>query len=130
VNPATRGRTAHGFSLLEAVLALALVGAAVLVAAGGLRSENRLLRSAEHRNEAARVLEAAIESVRSGVLLAFRTARSGAESLQRERRLVELRAATDAALAATLATLDESPTFHLSRFTIPSRCRRASPMIR
>ncbi len=49
-------------------MALALVGAAVLVAAGGLRSENRLLRRAEHRNEAARVLEAAIESVRSGVL--------------------------------------------------------------
>ena len=45
-----------------------VVPPAVLVAAGGLRSENRLLRRAEHRNEAARVLEAAIESGRSGVL--------------------------------------------------------------
>jgi len=54
--------------LLEVVLALALVGAAVLVAAGGLRGQARLLRLAGHRNTAARVLEAAVNSVRSGVL--------------------------------------------------------------
>ncbi len=53
---------------MEVVLALALVGAAVLVAAGGLRSEARLLNLAEHRNAVARTLEAAVESVRSGVL--------------------------------------------------------------
>ncbi|NOZ93771.1 MAG: hypothetical protein GXP47_03385 [Acidobacteria bacterium] len=58
----------RGTSLVEVVLALALVGAAVLVAAGGLRSESRLLRLAEHRNAVARTLEAAVESVRSGVL--------------------------------------------------------------
>jgi len=63
-----RQSTNRGTSLIEVVLALALVGAAVIIAAAGLQGEARLLRAAEHRNAVARALEAAVESVRSGVL--------------------------------------------------------------
>ncbi len=58
----------RGTSLVEVVLALALVAGAVIVAAAGLHGEARLLRLAEHRNAVARTLEAAVESVRSGLL--------------------------------------------------------------
>jgi len=46
--------------------------------------------------------------VGAAVLLAFRTALSGKNALQRERRLIELRAASDAAFAETMASLDEN----------------------
>jgi len=46
--------------------------------------------------------------VAAAVLLAFRTAVSGKNAVQRERRLIELRAASDAALAKTMAALEES----------------------
>jgi len=49
--------------------------------------------------------------VAAAVLLAFRTALSGKNALERERRLIELRAASDAVLAETMAALDEDPGF-------------------
>jgi len=45
------------------------------------------------------------------LLLAFRAVLSGKVAMQRERRLIELRAASDAALAETMAALEESSAF-------------------
>jgi len=55
-------------SLIEVIVALAIVGGAVIIAAAGLQGQARLLRRAGHRNAVARTLEAALESVRSGTL--------------------------------------------------------------
>jgi len=49
--------------------------------------------------------------VAAAVIMALRVAVSGKDALQRERRIIELRAATDAALAETMAALDEDPAF-------------------
>lgn len=63
-----RRSASRGTSLIEVVLALALVGAAVIVAASGLHGERELVRRAHHRDTVARTLEAALESVRGGLL--------------------------------------------------------------
>jgi len=49
--------------------------------------------------------------VAAALLLAFRTSVRGSSAMQQERRLIELRAASDAALAETMASLEQSSAF-------------------
>lgn len=58
----------RGMSLVEVVVALAIAAAAVLIAASGLIGQARMVQLAQHRNAVARILEAAVTSVRSGEL--------------------------------------------------------------
>ncbi|HHQ47911.1 MAG TPA: hypothetical protein ENK19_03405 [Acidobacteria bacterium] len=55
-------------SLVEVVVALAIAGTAILIAASGLTGQARMLRVAQDRNTVARILEAALAGVQSGEL--------------------------------------------------------------
>ncbi len=70
-----------------------------------------MVRPSPERGFALLLALAVLLLVAAAVLLAFRTALSGKNAVQRERRLIELRAGSDAALAETMAALDEDSEF-------------------
>jgi type II secretory pathway pseudopilin PulG len=66
--PDRRGRRAAGSALLEALVALAIVGVALLFLSGLLTHEARLTLRAERQREALEALEGVLAGVRSGAL--------------------------------------------------------------
>lgn len=62
-------RGARGFVLLEALVAVAIVGVALLFLTGLLQSELRLDQRAREQQLALRALESAVEGIRAGVLV-------------------------------------------------------------
>jgi prepilin-type N-terminal cleavage/methylation domain-containing protein len=63
-----RHRHERGFTLLEAVIAMAVFGFAILVAAGFLDAQMSAARRLEARADLLRAAEVALESVRGGAL--------------------------------------------------------------
>jgi type II secretory pathway pseudopilin PulG len=63
-----RGPAEGGFSLLEAVISLALIGLALFTAVALLLAHPRAVRQIEAERELLAVAEAAIEAARSGVV--------------------------------------------------------------
>jgi type II secretory pathway pseudopilin PulG len=63
-----RGANAAGYALLEALVAIAVVGVALLFLTGLLQHELRLDQRAREQQLALRALESALEGVRAGAL--------------------------------------------------------------
>lgn len=63
------GRTGSGgFSLLETLIAVAILGVALMMGVGLLVQEPRILRRLEARRQTLRAVESTLESVRTGVV--------------------------------------------------------------
>jgi type II secretion system protein I len=63
-----RRRSSAGFTLIEALVALALVAVGLLLAVGIQMQQPRALERLRARQEATRALEATLEAVRAGAL--------------------------------------------------------------